>query len=71
MDNMKTDCKREQKRRKTVSVLRKDAVNLRETKGFTPDFSTDGGINTDPFGSWTGVSADDPYEKPIQDADDL
>jgi len=28
-------------------------------------------INTDPQGSWTGVPTDDPYEKPIQDADDL
>ena len=28
-------------------------------------------IVTDPFGSWTGVPVDDPYEKPIQDADDL
>ena len=28
-------------------------------------------IVTDPFGSWTGVSVDDPYDKPIQDADDL
>lgn len=25
---------------------------------------------TDPQGSWTGVPAD-PYEKPVQDADDL
>ena len=29
------------------------------------------GIVTDPLGSWTGVPADDPYEKPVQDADDL
>lgn len=27
-------------------------------------------IRVDPFGSYTG-RADDPYEKPIQDADDL
>jgi len=27
-------------------------------------------INTDPFGSWTGVP-NDCYDKPIQDADDL
>ena len=27
-------------------------------------------INTDPFGSYTGRT-DDPYEKPVQDADDL
>jgi hypothetical protein len=28
-------------------------------------------INTDPLGSWTGIPTDDPYERPIQDADDL
>ena len=28
-------------------------------------------IITDPLGSWTGVPIDDPYDKPIQDADDL
>jgi len=27
-------------------------------------------IDTDPFGSYTGVP-DDPYDKPVQDADDL
>jgi hypothetical protein len=27
-------------------------------------------INTDPFGSYTGRPCD-PYEKPVQDADDL
>ena len=27
-------------------------------------------INTDPFGSYTG-RGDDPYEVPVQDADDL
>ena len=27
-------------------------------------------IVTDPFGSYTGRS-EDPYEKPVQDADDL
>ena len=30
----------------------------------------DEGINTDPFGSYTGTP-NDPYEKPVQDADDL
>lgn len=28
-------------------------------------------IITDPLGSWTGVPTDDPYGKPVQDADDL
>ena len=27
-------------------------------------------VKTDPFGSYTG-RAEDPYEKPVQDADDL
>ena len=27
-------------------------------------------IETDPFGSYTGVTKD-PHEKPVQDADDL
>ena len=29
------------------------------------------GIVTDPQGSYTGVSREDPLERPIQDADDL
>lgn len=63
--------KKEQNRNKSNYKPTKDTVNLRKTEVFTPDFSTKDGINTDPFGSWTGVSTDDPYEKPIQDADDL
>lgn len=35
------------------------------------DFSTNARINTDPDGSWTGVSTEDKYEKPVQDVDDL
>ena len=27
-------------------------------------------IDTDPYGSYTGVP-DDPYDEPVQDADDL
>ena len=34
-------------------------------------FCADPTINTDPNGSWTGVSTDNIMEKPIQDADDL
>ncbi len=30
----------------------------------------DSSIKTDPLGMWTGVP-DNPYEKPVQDADDL
>ena len=29
------------------------------------------GIVTDPDGSYTGVPRDNPFDKPIQDADDL
>ena len=28
-------------------------------------------INTDPFGSWTGVVLNDTKELPVQDVDDL
>lgn len=31
----------------------------------------DNSIDSDVLGSYTGTSSDDPYEKPIQDADDL
>ncbi len=37
----------------------------------SPDVKTDSKIDTDPFGSWTGVSTEDPYDKPVQDVDDL
>ena len=33
--------------------------------------SIDKSINTDPFGSWTGVPTDNFFDKPIQDVDDL
>ena len=35
------------------------------------DMAADSQINTDPNGSWTGFPTDDPYEAPVQDADDL
>ena len=59
---------------KTVSRITQKNYNTavnHEKNTTAPNFSTRGEINTDPFGSWTGVSTDDPYEKPIQDADDL
>lgn len=37
----------------------------------TKKYGGDGDIVTDPLGSWTGVPTDDPYGKPVQDADDL
>ena len=40
-------------------------------KASTQATSYDSEIITDPFGSYTGVPTEDPYDKPIQDADDL
>ena len=37
---------------------------------FLPDNLNSNLISTDPFGSYTGLVRD-PYEKPVQDADDL
>lgn len=51
-----------------TAVIRGKAPRVR-TVGMTVDEQRE--INTDPLGSWTGVPTDDPYEKPIQDADDL
>ena len=51
-----------------TAVIRGKTPHIR-TSGMTVDEQLK--INTDPFGSWTGVPTDDPYEKPIQDADDL
>lgn len=51
------------------------STNKKDTKGyscissFRDNYEND--IHTDPLGSWTGVPLDDPYDKPIQDADDL
>jgi hypothetical protein len=35
------------------------------------DWSETPTINTDPFGSYTGINTEDKYEIPVQDADDL
>ena len=71
MNNMPTNDKKDPNYKKIPTKPSNDAVIPRKKKDITPTFSTKDGINTDPFGSWTGVSTDDPYEKPIQDADDL
>ena len=63
--------KKEQKEKRIIDKTAKDAVNRRKTDNIAPDFSTKDDINTDPFGSWTGVCTDDPCEMPVQDADDL
>ncbi len=49
----------------------KNGKNARYRVDFSAKMSTDEGrIDTDPYGSYTGVP-DDPYDMPIQDADDL
>ncbi len=49
----------------------KNGKNTPYRVNFSAKMSTDEGrIDTDPYGSYTGVP-DDPYDQPIQDADDL
>lgn len=49
------------KEKKSVSASRERAQEFIEN---------DSSIDTDPLGMYTGVPRD-PYEKPVQDADDL
>ena len=70
-NNMNANGKKDQKRRAVNPNKFNNTVNLRKNDNIASEFSTKGSINTDPLGSWTGVPTDDPYEKPIQDADDL
>ncbi len=57
----------------------KREVNMRSREGQKFNFEKEKKTNesskeriiTDPFGSWTGIPTDDPYEQPIQDVDDL
>ena len=37
----------------------------------TPEPIVDNGIIVDPYGSYTGVVLDNPFELPVQDVDDL
>ena len=49
----------------------KNGKNTQYRVNFFAKMSTDEGrIDTDPYGSYTGVP-DDPYDEPVQDADDL
>lgn len=48
----------------------KKGKNEIEHKTEHPEVSIMANEITDPLGSWTGVPKD-PYEKPVQDADDL
>ncbi len=47
----------------------KNSNNYRGNETSELAFASDT-IDTDPLGMWTGVP-DNPYEKPVQDADDL
>ena len=45
-----------------------EAVKIGEKDKSTPVQSR---IDTDPLGMWTGVPTENPFDKPVQDADDL
>jgi hypothetical protein len=53
--------------KKYLKTENSSAMNKAKTQLQTYDHE----IITDPFGSYTGVPTEDPYDKPIQDADDL
>ena len=60
-----------EKQKKNVNNSCQNSKNTPHRVNFYAKMSTDQNrINTDPQGSYTGVP-DDPYDKPIQDADDL
>jgi hypothetical protein len=48
----------------------KNETPIRGVLGYYSLSKKDSPIQTDPLGSYTGRSKD-PYEKPVQDADDL
>ena len=47
------------------------AIHNKYTKPLKPLITIEQSIDTDPFGSWTGVPTDDYFDKPVQDVDDL
>ena len=60
-----------EKQKKNVNNSCQNKKDAPTRVNFYAKMSTDQNrINTDPQGSYTGVP-DDPYDKPIQDADDL
>ena len=60
-----------EKQKKNVNNSCQNSKNAPHRVNFYVNMSEDQErINTDPQGSYTGVP-DDPYDKPIQDADDL
>jgi hypothetical protein len=67
MENKKSNKAEQKKEIKAVS--KKDSASYNNEYLFRENYEND--IHTDPQGSWTGVPLDDPYDRPIQDADDL
>ena len=67
MDNKNTTKAKQKKSIKAIS--KKDTATYNSSNLFCDNYGND--IHTDPLGSWTGVPLDDPYDQPIQDADDL
>ena len=67
MDNKSNARTKQKKEIKTVA--KKDSAAYNSADLFRENYEND--IHTDPQGSWTGVPFDDPYDRPIQDADDL
>ena len=57
---MKNECKKEKSKQKDRTRVE---FSMKSN-------SIDDRIDTDPYGSYTGVP-DDPYDMPVQDADDL
>lgn len=52
--------------------MKKEEKNQKRSLNKTgADMKTDSAINTDPFGSYTGVDTENEYDVPVQDVDDL
>jgi hypothetical protein len=67
MENKRNEGNRQKSKIKALN--KKDPRTQEASLLFVENYDSD--IHTDPLGSWTGVPFDDPYDKPIQDADDL
>lgn len=60
---------------RSADTISKEAMTMKNRREDKPmekarDMSQFTAVKTDPQGSWTGCPAD-PYEIPVQDADDL
>lgn len=63
--------KREVNMRSAPDHMSVGADKAKKNNSNAARMQTDERINTDPFGSYTGVPTEGKNEKPIQDADDL